>query len=100
MAQIHVFKINTQHYSYARNARCGSIRFISWKNTCVAGYEGGDISTVNPYKAPIVMDGLRPLHYCGEFNGGSCCSNIMAQEITDGFEHLMNVGVHTLWKRR
>ena len=61
-------------------------------DTCVAGYEGGDISTVNPYKAPIVMDGLRPLHYCGEFNGGSCCSNIMAQEITDGFEHLMNVG--------
>jgi hypothetical protein len=60
--------------------------------TCVLGYEGGDVSTVNPFPKPITVDPLRPLNYCGEFDSGSCCSNVMAQEITDGFVHLMNVG--------
>jgi hypothetical protein len=60
--------------------------------TCTLGYDGGDLSTVNPFPKPIVIDPLRPLNYCGEFNSGSCCSNIMAQEITDGFNHLMDVG--------
>ena len=32
------------------------------------------------------------MHYCGEFDDLTCCSNVMAQEVTDGFEHLMNVG--------
>ena len=61
-------------------------------DTCVLGYNDGDISTVNPLPKPIVIDPLRPLNYCGEFNSGSCCSNIMAQEITDAFNHLMDVG--------
>ena len=29
---------------------------------------------------------------CGEFDELTCCSNVMAQEITDGFEHLMDIG--------
>lgn len=33
-----------------------------------------------------------PLHMCGEFDELTCCSNVMAQEITDGFEHLMDIG--------
>lgn len=32
------------------------------------------------------------LHPCGEFTENSCCSNVAAQEIGDGFEHLMNIG--------
>ena len=60
--------------------------------TCVQGYAGDDLSTVNPFPKPMVIDPLRPLNYCGEFDGGSCCSNIMAQEITDAFVHLMDVG--------
>ena len=61
-------------------------------DTCVLGYNGGDLSTVQPLPKPIVIDPLRPLNYCGEFDTGSCCTNIMAQEITDAFNHLMDVG--------
>lgn len=61
-------------------------------DTCVQGYAGGDLSTVNPFPKPVEIDPLRPLNYCGEFDSGSCCSNIMAQEITDAFVHLMDVG--------
>ena len=60
--------------------------------TCVQGYAGDDLSTVNPFPKPMAIDPFRPLNYCGEFNSGSCCSNIMAQEITDAFVHLMDVG--------
>ena len=51
--------------------------------------EGG-LDTIHPYVKPRKPGAA--LHPCKEFSETSCCSNVGAQEIGDGFEHLMNIG--------
>lgn len=51
--------------------------------------EGG-LDTIAPYPKPRKPGAA--LHPCKEFSETSCCSNVGAQEIGDGFEHLMNIG--------
>lgn len=58
--------------------------------TCATGYNGDALSTVQPYAKPRKVD--IQLHPCAEFTELGCCSNVMAQEIGDGFDHLFNIG--------
>ena len=44
--------------------------------TCVQGYAGDDLSTVNPFPKPMVIDPLRPLNYCGEFDNDAAIMEI------------------------
>ena len=74
---------------------------VAGRETCVQAFkpakrlgvrpeaEGG-LDTIHPYVKPRKPGAA--LHPCKEFSETSCCSNVGAQEIGDGFEHLMNIG--------